>query len=187
MINLRVGKFKLRISKTIIRAVAWIALAIAVIGALRAVGVSVTPRDERGRPVLLVPSLWATNQYRKQVQGWIVEMEEVNGRLSALLEQDVDAANSTELYLQGEEMQNVGEKAISVDQRIAFEESPVSMVGLRDQAKAAAAACLESAVLASRWLNAPSEAGRREASESLEGACLLREELVGSRWLGSSF
>ena len=186
MINLRIHRFRLRISKRVFRVFVWLASIAAIVGGLYAVGVSVTPYDDDGNLVILVPSLWATGRYREQVREWIDEMVEVDGRLAALLEQDVDAANSTELYIQGQEMQDVGERAFSVEQRITFAESPVSMVGLREQAKAAAGAYLESAILTSRWLNAPSETGRREALQVLEKAQLRRKELQDSRWIQAS-
>lgn len=186
MINLRIHRFRLRISKRIFRVFAWLALIAAIVGGLYAVGVSVTPLDDEGDLVILVPSLWATERYRVQVLVWIDELTEIDRRLTALLAQDVDAANSTELYIQGQDMQKVGEMAFSVQQRITFADMPVAMVGLGDQAKQTAEAYLESAILTSRWLNAPSETGRQETLESLERAQSQRKELEDSRWLQSN-
>ncbi len=185
MISLRIAKFRLRISKRVVRVFAWLLLIAVIVGGLHTVGVTVTPRDDDGELMVLVPSLWATERYREQVRRWIGELTEIDRRLTALLDQDVDAANSTELYHQGQEMQVVGEMAFSVEQRITFADSPVAMVGLREQAKITAEAYLESAVLTSRWLNAPSETGQREALESLERARSQRETLENSRWLKS--
>ena len=186
MIHLRIYRFRLRISKRVVRVFAWLVLIVVLGGGLYAVGVAVTPRDDEGNPMILSPSLWATERYREQVQQWIGELMEIDRRLTVLLEQDIDEANSTELYHQSQEMQDVGEKASTLDQQVTFAESPVSMVGLAEQAKTTAKAYLESAVLTSRWLNAPSETGQREALESLEQARLRREELENSRWLRSS-
>jgi hypothetical protein len=133
--------------------------------------------------MILVPSLWATERYREQVRRWIGELTDIDRRLTAVLDQDVDEANSTELYHQGQEMQVVGELAFSVEQHITFADSPVAMVGLGEQAKITAEAYLESAVLTSRWLNAPSETGQQDALESLEQARSQRETLENSRWL----
>jgi hypothetical protein len=186
VIHLRIYRFRLRISKRVFRVFAWLALAVALGGGLYAVGVSVTPRDDEGTPMILSPSLWATERYREQVRQWIGELAEIDRRLTVLLEQDIDEANSTELYHQSQEMQDVGEKASALEQQITFAESPVSMVGLAEQAKVTAKAYLESAVLTSRWLNAPSETGQQEALESLEQARSRREELENSRWLQPS-
>ena len=183
MISIRISKFRLRISKRIVRAFAWLLLIAVIVGGLHAVGVAVTPRDDDGALMVLVPSLWATERYREQMHRWIGELTEIDRRLTALLDQDVDAANSTELYHQGQEMQVVGEMAFSVEQRITFADLPVAMVGLGEQAKITAEAYLESAVLTSRWLNAPSETGQQEALESLEQARSQRETLENSRWL----
>jgi hypothetical protein len=186
VIHLRIYRFRLRISKRVVRVFAWLALIVVLGGGLYAVGVSVTPRDDEGTPMILSPSLWATQRYREQVRQWIGELTEIDRRLTVLLEQDIDEANSTELYHQSQEMQAVGEKASTLDQQITFAEPPVSMVGLAEQAKVTAKAYLESAVLTSRWLNAPSETGQQEALESLEEARLQREELENSRWLQPS-
>jgi hypothetical protein len=186
VIHLRIYRFRLRISKRVVRVFAWLTLVVALGGGLYAVGVAVTPRDDDGNPMILSPSLWATERYREQVQQWIGELMEIDRRLTALLGQDVSAANSTELYHQGQEMQAIGEMASLIEQQITFAEPPVSMVGLAEQAKQTAKAYLESAVLTSHWLNAPSETGQQEALEALEQARLQREELENSRWLQPS-
>ncbi len=183
MISIRIAKFRLRISKRIARAFAWLLLITLTVSGLHTVGVAVTPRDDDGALMILVPSLWATQRYREQVYGWIDELAEIDDRLTALLDQDVDAANSTELYTLGQEMQVVGELAFALEQRITFANSPVAMVGLGEQAKITAKAYLGSAVLTSRWLNAPSETGQQAALESLDQARSQRETLKNSRWL----
>jgi hypothetical protein len=185
VIHLRISRFRLRISKRVFRAFARLALIVAIAGGLYAVGVSVTPRDDDGTPLLLSPSLWATERYRAQAREWIVELAEIDRRLAALLSQDAEA-NLTELYRQSQEMQAVGETTSALERRITSAEPPVSMVGLRERAEKAARAYLEAAVLAARWLNAPSETGHREAMEALEQARSRREELEQSRWLPSS-
>ncbi|MCP4540401.1 MAG: hypothetical protein GY832_24955 [Chloroflexi bacterium] len=185
MISIRISKFRLRISKRVFRVLAWLLLIALLVGGLHTVGVAVTPRDDDGALMILVPSLWATQRYREQVYRWIDELAEIDDRLTTLLGQDVDAANSTELYTLGQEMQLLGELAFSVEQRVTFANSPVAMVGLGEQAKVTAKAYLEAAVLTSRWLNAPSETGQQAALESLEQARSQRETLKNSRWLKS--
>ncbi len=62
MINLRTYKFRLRISKRVFRVIAWLMLTVATGAGLRAIGMAVTPLADDGSPMLLVPSLWTTEQ-----------------------------------------------------------------------------------------------------------------------------
>ncbi len=109
-------------------------------------------------------------------------MAEIDGRMDALLMAD-EEAGSVELYERGREMQAVGEKAASLAGEVQVSEVTVAMFGLREQVELAADAYLAAAISASRWLNAPSEAGRREASAALEEARMQRIELEENRWL----
>ncbi|MCP4539684.1 MAG: hypothetical protein GY832_21310, partial [Chloroflexi bacterium] len=102
MISIRISKFRLRISKRVFRVLAWLLLIAVLVAGLHSVGEAVTPRDDDDALMILVPSLWATQRYREQVYGWIDELAEIDDRLTALLDQDVDAANSTELYTLGQ-------------------------------------------------------------------------------------
>ena len=109
-------------------------------------------------------------------------MAETDRRLDALLTAD-GTTDPAELYAQGQEMQEIGEAAVALSQRLEAVEVPVALVGLREQARAASDAYVEAAMLAARWLGAPSEAGWQSALDALHAARELRTELEGSRWL----
>ena len=111
-------------------------------------------------------------------------MAEIDGRLDALLMAD-EETGSVELYERGQEMQAVGEEAASLAGEVQVPEVTVAMFGLREQTRLAADAYLAAAISASRWLNVPSEAGRREASATLEEARVKRIELEENKWLSA--
>jgi hypothetical protein len=173
---------RLRISRRTLRTVTGIVLAVAGLAGLYGLGVVVTPQDEGGHPLILSPSLRATERYRSRVRGWAARMADLDGRLTALLGEET-TAGQMELYTQSQEMQEIGETAANLAHETDVVEVPVALVALRQQVRAAAAGYLESALLTARWLGAPSEEGRRQALEVLRAARALRVQIERSRWL----
>jgi hypothetical protein len=173
---------RLRLSKRTLRIVGWALLVPVVVAGLYGLGTWVTPRDANGSPLILSPSLRAAERYRRIVQGWVEEMPGIDQRLTALLSADV-TSDPAELYAQGQEMQEIGEVATLLARNTQVAEVPVALVGLRERAEMVADAYVEAAVLAARWLSAPTEAGRTAALEALRAARALRMELEESRWL----
>jgi hypothetical protein len=173
---------QLRVSKRVLRGVLWALLALGVVIGLYALGVAVTPLDSAGRPLVLSPSLRAAERYRVRAVAWVAQMADIDHRLDALLAAD-GTTDPAELYAQGQEMQEIGEAAVNLSQRLEAVEVPVALVGLREQACAASDAYVEAAMLVARWLGAPSEAGFQSALEALHAARSLRMELEESRWL----
>jgi len=176
---------RLRVSQKGLRIAGWSAFGLVLLAGLYWLGVLVTPLDADGRPLILSPSLRAAERYRARARGWVERMAEVDGRLDALLMAD-EEAGSVELYERGREMQAVGEKAASLAGEVQVAEVTVAMFGLREQVKLAADAYLAAAISTSRWLNAPSEAGRREALSLLHSARAQRIDLEENQWLGIS-
>ena len=173
---------KLRVSKRVLKIVVWVVSAVMLGAGLYGLGTLVTPRNSAGRPLVLSPSLRAAERYRARAVRWVEGMVEVDRRLTVLLTEDAET-DPTELYTLGREMQAVGEDIARLANEVRTVEVTVALVGLQDSAVRAADAYLETAVLTSRWLCAPSEAGRREALTSLRAAGEQLSELEQSRWL----
>ena len=173
---------RLRVSRRTFRVVAWCILASVLLFGLYFLGRAVTPLDSTGYLQVLSPSLRAAEMYRAQAQKWAVQLAAIDHRLTVLLAEET-TSDPTELYDQSQEMQEIGEGAADLAQKIAIAEVPVAMVGLREQAEAASNVYLEAALLTARWLSAPSEDGRTEALNALVLARELRITLEGSRWL----
>ncbi len=183
MIRLRIGKSTLRISKKALRILVFVALVPALLAGLYGLGLIVTPRDGAGRPLIWSPSLRTAERYRERAREWVREMAEIDRRLAALLAAGDTTADPSELYVLGREMQTVGEDAAALARETATVAVPVSLVGLREQAREGTEAYLEAALQTARWLSGPSEAGRRAAVETLRAARALRVEMEASRWL----
>lgn len=173
---------KLRISKRVLQILVWVVSAVVLGASLYGLGTLVTPRNSAGQPLLLSPSLRATERYRARAVRWAEEMAEVDRRLTALLAKDAET-DPTELYALGQEMQTVGEDTARLANEVRTVEVTVALVGLQESAVRAADGYLEAAVLTSRWLSAPSEAGRQEALAALGAAGERLSELEQSRWL----
>ncbi|HDQ72730.1 MAG TPA: hypothetical protein ENN19_11645 [Chloroflexi bacterium] len=177
MINLRVFRYTLRISPSILLI---LLIPLAVAGLYR-LGVAVTPRDGSGHPMVLSPSLHAARQYLKQARTWLDDLAQIDTDLAALLDESDETAE--ELYAQGQQMQKVGERTTGLAQRVALAETPVALVGLRDRFVAATGAYRDAALATARWLNAPTEAAHQVAITALQEARSLRIELEESQWL----
>ena len=173
---------RLRVSRRVLQISGWVVLAVVLVAGLYGIGTVVTPRDSDDRPLVLSPSLRATERYRARAAKWVQEMIEIDRRLALLLTEDAEA-DPTELYALSREMQAVGEDAARLDSEIQTMEVTVTLVGLQESAVRAADTYLNAAVLASRWLSAPSEVGRQEALALLNAAREQRGELEESRWL----
>lgn len=174
---------RLRISKRVLRLVVLVVLTLGILGGLYFLGNAVTPRGSDGRPLVLSPSLRAAQRYRARAREWVAEMADLDRRLERLLSAGA-LADPTELYIQSQEMQKVGEAAAALVREIGATEVPVALVGLQQQARAAADAYLEASRLTALWLSAPSEAGRQEALTALYDARALRvKKLEQSPWM----
>jgi hypothetical protein len=173
---------RLRVSRRTFRVVAWCVLAVGLLFGLYFLGKVVTPLNSTGCPQVLSPSLRAAEMYRAQAQEWAVQLAAIDRRLTVLLAEET-TSDPTELYGQSREMQEIGEDAANLVQKVTIAEVPVAMVGLREQAQMASNVYLEAALLTARWLSAPSEAGRTEAVSVLMSARELRITLEESRWL----
>ena len=173
---------KLRLTRKMLHIIVWCVSTVALTVVLYSVGAWVTPRDGASRPMIWTPSLRAAEQYRSQAYEWVNDMTGIDRRLTEILSGET-STEPTELYIQGQEMQTIGEKATVLVQQIETVQVPVSLVGLRERAQAAANTYLETALVTARWLNAPSDVEHQSAVETLHTARAMRITLEESQWL----
>lgn len=178
MIRLRISRKSLRA----LRIAGWIALALAIIGGLYALGDHITPRDDDGRPVIWSPSIRAMERYRARALKWTKAMVEIDHRLAALLAEEASNTSSA-IYAQEREIAEVGEKAVSLERQVIETETPIALLGLRERASASAVAYREAARLTAQYLNNPESDYLNSAMAALEEATKARREMEQSRWL----
>ena len=162
----------------------WVGVVAGVLAGLYGLGTLVTVWDGDGNPLVLSPSLRATERYRARARDWAQRLADLDARLTMLLA-DEGTTDPGMLHSLSQEMQSIGEDATALAREVDLTPVPVALVGLRDGARLAADANVETAVITARWLSAPSEAGRREALEALRLARALRVQMEDSRWLQS--
>jgi len=172
---------RLRLSRRLLKTSLTLLAVIAGLCSLYFLGDTFTPRPD-GRPILLSPSVWATENFRRSARGWLAEMAEVDERILQVL-QASDTADAGELYRLSGEAESLTAAATDIVQDIAYTSPPPTMVALQEQAQVAASGYLEAAMATARWVGAPSAEARAAVLEIVQRARALRVALEQSQWL----
>lgn len=172
----------IRISRRLIRVVLVSVLAVLGLAGLYALGQALTPRDSHGRPVLLSPSVWEAERYRRTAAGWTSRMRDLDEKLDALM-RETDLTDPAALYQASSRAQRLVSDAASLVQETSFTAAPAALVGLHEQAQHAAEEYWKAASVCARWVGAPEEATLQEARAALLAARRARAALEQSRWL----
>lgn len=172
----------IRISRRVVRVALTVIFVVGALAGLYALGRALTPRDSAGRPVLLSPSVWAAEQYRRTVLGWLDGWRRIDAGLEELLD-ETDLTDPVALYRASDRAQRLVADAADLVQRATYTPAPVALAGVRDRAVAAAEGYWKAATACARWVGAPEEKARQEARAALESARQARRELESSRWV----
>lgn len=138
----------------------------------------VSPRNEQGRPLLLLTDVKAVEDYRRLAGQSAHELRVVDGEISTTL-----AGDTTDLFGQTRNAQNAFEHSLKVSQAIDQHESPPALAGLRDQLTQVSLAYLETARLTLRWLSVPDQKNYDQTQQQLSAARKALDELENSQWL----
>lgn len=157
----------------------WLLLPLALI--LTSVGAQASPRDGQGRPLLLLPDVKAVEDYRRSISATTAELRLLDGELAALL-----AGQTIDLFTQSRQAQAVFEHALRIAEKIDVQEAPPALGGLRDISAKTAAAYLEAARLALRWVSLPQEANHTAAESGLAQARQQLQTVEESKWLAKT-
>lgn len=147
---------------------------------LLGLGALSSPRDARGRPLLLLADVKEVEEYRTFMRTTTADLHLLNGEIAALL-----AGQGEDLLSHSRQAQSAFEQALRLSQEIDIHPAPASLNGLRETASSAAASSLEAARLALRWVSLPEDAHRGEARAKLEQARLELSTLETSQWLAT--
>jgi hypothetical protein len=155
----------------------WV-LIIPAIALLILVGWHASPRNENGRPLLLLPDTKAVEEYRRMIVNWSDELRLVDGEIAAILAND-----TTDLFGQSRHAQRAFEHILEISQDIDQHEAPPTMLGLRESLGSTSAAYLESSRLILRWLSLPEQKNMDQAQQTLSDARSNLHNLESSQWL----
>lgn len=172
----------IRISK---RTLKWIIPVVIVVSALVGfyfLGNDLTPRNALGRPLILSPSVRKAVLYRRSVQGWLSDLEQIDTDIDTVLAEG-DVTEPGQLYELNDQAQKLTSRAAGVVQDVTFTAAPPALVSLQQQVYVVVEAYYETAQATALWVGAPEEETFETARAKLERARALREELATSRWL----
>lgn len=151
-----------------------------ILGALVLFGVigwMVTPKDEHGQPILLLPDVKNVEEYRKKAIGWTEDLQLLDGRLAVLL-----SGNPQSLYTQSRNSQDLFADYVKITQEIENAESPAALTGLKDDLLNTATSYLNACQSALIWVSDPTNDNLVSTEAMAKEAKTLLKELEQSTW-----
>jgi hypothetical protein len=142
-------------------------------------GAIVSPNDENGRPVLLLPDVKAFEDYRRLAHGWLDRLEGLDSEISSVLSE----SDQGDLFTQSRNAQQLLQDAVNLAQEIDRVKVPAAAAGIHDQLYATALAYLEIARLTVRWVGVPEETQKDAIKSKLDQSRAARISLEKSPWL----
>ena len=156
----------------------WVIPCVVVFG-LFLIGWVGSPRDpSTGRPILLSPSLRATEAYRQKVIDWDQQLQSVDRDISSMIGND-----PSDLLSQSQEAERIQVQVNRTIQDIDIAEHPIAFNDLRGQLLQCTASYLEVTQYVLTWVSAPTEANREQAAAGLDTARKIRNDLEQNSWL----
>jgi len=171
------GEPEIQISEENLRQIGIILLVVAVLFVI--IGLYVTPLDEKGKPVLLVPEVKALEDFRRSSRAWIVELTELDGEIAIVIAPEQQG----DLFSQSRVAQQALQHAVELAQQVDRTHVPPIGMGLQNQMLSTALSYLEAARAALQWISSPDQKNKDQAFQYLEQARALKSELEENKWL----
>ncbi len=168
---------EIEISEERLQRIGVILLAAAIIFAV--IGAFTSPRDENGKPVLLLPEVKAFEDYRRSAQSWLEQMTLLDTEIAGILGEQA----SGDLFTKSRQAQQMLQRAVSLAKEIDQAKVPAAAAGIHDQLSETGMSYLDAARLTMRWVGAPDEATRAAVDEKLEQSRNGRSTLQENQWL----
>ena len=145
---------------------------------LLAIGGIASPRNDDGRPLLLLPDVKSVEEYRRLAREADKELRLVDGKITVTLSGDVD-----DLFGQTRRAQEAFEQILRISEELDQQNAPPALVGLKEDLNQTAMQYLASARLTLRWLSVPTQSNNEQAQANLTEARAKLTELEKSQWL----
>jgi hypothetical protein len=153
-------------------------LAVSILGGLGVAGYRASPRDEAGRPVLLLPDVRQVESYRREAAAWVEGWATLDVVLEQVLE---DEAGS--LLTRSRQVQRAVEQAVALAREVDARETPPALLGLHELAVQTASRYLEASAAVARWLSAPTSESRAIAVTTVAAAQDSLTTLENNGWI----
>ncbi|TLM99997.1 hypothetical protein FDZ73_20615 [bacterium] len=143
------------------------------------IGAFISPLDEHGKPVLLLPEVNAFEEYRRSGNQWIKQMKDLDTQISGVLSNE----HAGDLFTQSRQAQQMLQNAVSLAKEIDQVDAPIAATGIQDQFYATIMIYLDTARSTMRWVTAPEEGLNQEIEQKLGQARSERVTLESNKWL----
>lgn len=171
------GELEIQVSEEKLKKFGWILLGLAVVFTL--IGILVSPLDDLGKPVLLLPEVKAVEDYRRSAQSWVSELIRLDGEIALVIAAD----RQGDLFSQSRAAQQALQHAVQLVQEVDRTRVPPIGMGLHEQVFATSLAYLEAARGALQWISAPVQENQEQALQELEHARQMKSDLERTPWL----
>ena len=170
---------EIRIPEETLQYFGWILCGLSVIFVF--IGLLVSPIDDQGQPVLLLPDVKAVESYQKQVQNWLSDLNDLDGEIKNVLAGDQQG----DLFSQSRIAQRTLEHAVKIAQEVDRCEVPPVGAGFHENFLSMVLNYLEASRAALQWISVPEEENLNQAVELLESSRQMKAELEINPWLTS--
>ena len=144
-----------------------------------AIGGFVSPRDNQGKPVLLLPEVKEIGNYRRSAKTWINKLVALDSDISGIISIDQQG----DIFTQSRQAEQIFQDAVELVQEIDRSTVPPIGAGFHDQISNTSLAYLEAARTALQWVSDPEEVNHAASLQKLEQARNLRVQLETNPWL----
>jgi hypothetical protein len=142
------------------------------------IGWAVSPEDESGQPLLLLPGVKEVEEYRRKANSWTEDMKLLDGRLAVLLN-----GNTSSLYTQSKNAQDLFSDYVALVQDIENTEAPAALTGLKNMLSNSSNAYINACQSALIWVSNSSAENLVYTEQLVDTAQDLLRELESSTWM----
>ena len=168
---------EIQISEEKLQRFSWILPGLALIFTI--IGAFVSPVDDLGNPILLLPEVKALENYRKSAQTWISELTTLDSEIARIIAADQQG----DLFSQSSSAQQTLQHAVELVQQVDRTRVPPIGTGMHEQILSTTLSYLEAARSALQWVSAPEQENQDQAIQLLEDAQQMKSELEKNKWL----
>jgi len=170
-------KFDIHISEDILHKYACLLLGLTLLFTI--IGMIVSPCDQEGKPVLLLPEVKALEDYRRSSQRWLRELSFLDGEITNML----SATPNGDLFSQSKGAQNMLQHAFQLVQQVDRTHVPTLWMGFQDQMLSISMSYLETARSTLRWVSLPEKSNLELAIQQLADSRKLKTDLESNPWM----
>ena len=143
------------------------------------IGAMVSPLDDQGKPVLLLPEVKEVEDYRQSAQTWISELTVLDGEITHI----IATKQQGDLFSQSRSAQQTLQQAVELVQQVDRAKVPPIGMGLHEQLLSMTLSYLEAARSALQWVSAPDINNLDQAVQKLKDSRKMKSSLEENQWL----